>query len=144
MDLPNKIGERIEKRDDGCWIWMGATNPRGYGNIGYQGKSYKAHRFIYERLVGQIPDGLTLDHLCRVPLCVNPEHLEPCTMRENIRRGSKANLTHCQNGHEFTDENTVIKSNGTRRCRICANERQKVLRISRNEYDPGTVVALDY
>ena len=125
MGLPNGIDSRISKQPGGCWLWQGALNPRGYGNIRYENKSHKAHRFIYEQLVGPIPEGLTLDHLCRVTNCVNPEHLDPCTMAENIRRGTKASQTHCKRGHEFTEENTVIKSNGTRRCRTCHNDQQR-------------------
>lgn len=125
MELPNGIERRIVKLPGPCWVWHGATNPRGYGNITYQQRTHKAHRFIYEWVVGPIPDGLTLDHLCRNTLCVNPEHLEPVTMVENIRRGTRATKTECKQGHEYTPENTIIKSNGTRRCRTCHNILQR-------------------
>lgn len=125
MELPNRIEDHILRMPGPCWVWQGAKNPRGYGNITYEQKSYKAHRFIYEWLVGPIPEGLTLDHLCRNTLCVNPDHLDPCTMAENIRRGSKAQQTHCKHGHEFTPENTIVRTNGTRRCRECNLRHQR-------------------
>jgi len=72
---------------DACWIWQGAKNDRGYGQIRMHGKAIYAHRAMYEIHVGPIAKGLELDHLCREPACVNPAHLEPVTHRENIRRG---------------------------------------------------------
>lgn len=72
-------------------MWQGTILHKrgGYGHVRYQGKSYRAHRLTYTLLVGEIPDGLDLDHLCRVPACVNPDHLEPVTRRENSQRGSR-------------------------------------------------------
>lgn len=131
MELPNGIDQRILRLPGPCWVWTGAKNPRGYGNIGYQGKTYKAHRFVYERLVGPIPEGMTLDHLCFNSLCVNPEHLEPCTNAENNRRGTslsamRARQTHCVRGHEFTPDNTYIRpGRGGRRCKTCDRARAR-------------------
>lgn len=113
--------------DTGCWEWTACQINTGYGRIwegGRRGKSLLAHRVSYELFVGQIPDGLTLDHLCRVRHCVNPLHLEPVTGRENTLRGEgpaavAARKTHCDSGHEFTPENTYIARNGTRKCRTC-------------------------
>lgn len=75
-----------------CHVWRGAT-AHGYGNMRRGGRNYLAHRWHFEQVHGPIPDGMQLDHLCRVPLCVNPEHLEPVTNAENTRRGRKAKLT---------------------------------------------------
>lgn len=72
-----------------CWTWIGSTD-RGYGVFGAQGRYFRAHRWAWEALVGPIPEGLHLDHLCRNPSCVNPDHLEPVTQAENIRRGHAA------------------------------------------------------
>lgn len=76
-----------------CWIWDRAVNNRGYGTISVNGRSVMAHRYYYERVKGPIPEGFVVDHLCSVPLCVNPEHLEPVSQAENTRRGNKAILT---------------------------------------------------
>jgi hypothetical protein len=73
---------KVQKRADGCWVWMAGVNTGGYG--GYQQKM--VHRLTYEALVGPIPQGLELDHLCRVKPCCNPDHLEPVTRRENALR----------------------------------------------------------
>ena len=93
LSLPRTAKERFwakVKKTDGCWLWTGWKNDRGYGNFEVDStRTVKAHRFAYEVLVGPIPDGLTLDHLCRNPSCVNPEHLEPVTLRENIMRAKK-------------------------------------------------------
>lgn len=111
---------------DGCWLWQG-TAAGGYGLFGpnREDKGY-AHRYAWELVHGPIPDGLTLDHLCRTPICVNPWHLEPVTMRENLLRGDgpparNARMTHCKNGHPFDEANTYVWRN-TRRCRTCCRE----------------------
>lgn len=78
---------------DACWLWRGRLNKGGYGEFGTKvGGSFLAHRASYHLLVGPIPDGLTLDHLCRVPACVNPAHLEPVTLAENARRAAAARV----------------------------------------------------
>lgn len=80
---------------NGCWLYLGALQGKGYGLISVVAKDVKAHRFAYESVVGPIPDGLSLDHLCRNPQCVNPAHLEPVTHLENVRRGDVLKLTPC-------------------------------------------------
>lgn len=105
---------------NGCWIWPNAPDSDGYPIVKVGGRSRRAHRLFYEMLVGPIPDGLQLDHLCRVRNCVNPEHLEPVTCRENVQRGLKGRLlTHCRNGHEFSSDNTYVTPDGSRTCREC-------------------------
>jgi hypothetical protein len=112
------------KPDGECWIWTGHLSKAGYGSLRYKGKRKPAHRMIYEVLIGEVPDGLELDHLCRRPACVNPKHMEPVTHRENMLRGNtftKENLakTHCVRNHPYNEENTYYEGR-KRRCRKCS------------------------
>jgi len=120
---------RIEK--SGCWIFTGRLHKQGYGEIDVPGPTGKympklAHVVMWEAKRGTIAPGLELDHLCRMESCCNPDHLEPVTHRENVRRGmAGAHLkarTHCPRGHEYTPDNTQLKRNGnsiSRTCRQC-------------------------
>lgn len=127
--------ERVEMNcvpepNSGCWLWTGASSKDGgtggYGRIGVRGRLLMAHRFSYEAFRGPIPDGLFLDHLCRVHSCVNPDHLEAVTPRVNVLRGqticrANAEKTHCLHGHAFSAENTyIVPRTGERACRTCA------------------------
>lgn len=122
---------------DGCWLWTAAT-AHGYGRIWHATKIYRAHRVAYELLIGPIPGGLQIDHLCRTPLCVNPSHLEPVTETVHILRGVgwsaiNARKTHCPQGHEYTKGNTYRAPNGRRHCRTCRtiwNRRSRLARVS--------------
>lgn len=114
--------------DTGCWIWDHVKDRHGYGHFSHVG----AHRWSYELHVGPIPEGLSLDHLCRNPPCVNPDHLEPVTHRENVLRGvspcaQHARQTHCKRGHPLSGDNLRLRPNGHRACRECesANRRQR-------------------
>lgn len=121
-------------RPSGCWEWSGKRDKRGYGNKQIhkpRPTSQQAHRWVYEKLVGPIPKGLTLDHLCRNRLCVNPDHLEPVTSRENILRGTggaalNARKTHCKRGHPFDAANTFSSPSAPtkRQCRVCRRLRE--------------------
>ena len=141
-------GEFMQKRIDfksspnGCWLWVGMTTHDGYPYwCTTNNRSVYAHRFIYEQEIGAIPPGLTLDHTCRVRNCVNPAHMDPCTLRENIARGDygwRKRQTHCKHGHEFTPENTYYdknggrNKNGRRACRKCVILAQKAYRKRKN------------
>ena len=120
MEATEGFWAKVDKTET-CWLWKRALNYAGYGAVRWNRKVVGAHRVAYELLVGPIPHGLVLDHLCRVRNCVNPEHLDPVTNRENQRRGKHGVLkTHCVNGHEFTPENIYIQPKaGTRSCRVC-------------------------
>lgn len=116
-----------------CWRWTAATNTAGYGVWWNGDRLVLAHRESYRREVGPIPEGRELDHLCRNRWCVRPDHLDPVTRAENVRRGDgprllrerNANITHCPHGHEYTENNTHIQQHGGRRCRACARERSR-------------------
>src|SRR3990167_5623746 len=101
---------KVDKKGlNDCWLWKGADT-QGYGHFKTKGKYLLAHRFAYETIVGLIPAGLTLDHLCRQRACVNPLHLEPVTRGENVLRGigrsaRNARKTHCIRGHPFDEAN---------------------------------------
>lgn len=118
-----------------CWEWVGAHTSRGYGNFWSGSRYVAAHIFAYSLLVGSVPRGLDLDHLCRNRSCVNPEHLEPVTRRENTLRGEtpaarNARKTHCLRGHVFDEANTYRSKRG-RGCRACRNASSRRLRARR-------------
>lgn len=131
-DAIKKYHERIIISENGCWVWQGYKQKSGYSiiNPGSDNNVRKlGHRHIYEILVGPIPPGLTLDHLCRNPPCVNPEHLDPCTLIENINRAIPYRAkTHCPRGHEYTASNTMFNMKGSKACRKCKNDKQKAKR----------------
>lgn len=128
-----RFWDRVSRKSDGCWIWTGYVINSGYGQFCYKGRQGLAHRVSYEMNVGVIPDGLVIDHLCCVKLCVNPDHLEAVTYKENNDRAGyyNANKTHCDQGHEYTDENTR-RYPGRRYCRACERVRASTHRVSRN------------
>lgn len=107
-----------------CWEWTGCVKSNGYGDCTFGAKSFMPHRVAYTLLVGPIPNGLQIDHLCRNRKWVNPDHLEPVTNKENARRGispiaTKMRRNHCHRGHEYTPENTKLDHKGSRVCQAC-------------------------
>lgn len=148
-DVRVRFMSHVTRQDDGCWLWIGATNGNGYGTFNLNGKTILAHIAAYLMLKGEIPDGLTLDHQChktetcpggpecRHRRCVNPEHLEAITQAQNSMRGhhrhesgvlaaadAHRRITHCPSGHEYTSENTGLSS-GSRFCRECKRIRTR-------------------
>lgn len=126
--LIERINRRVQKDPNtGCWLWTGTINSTtGYGTISVDAEVRSAHRLSYELHIGPIPAGLQIDHLCRVRHCVNPDHMEPVTQRENLLRspiapaGVNARKTHCPQGHPYSEENTIWqRSRRGRLCRIC-------------------------
>lgn len=125
---------KVAEDDGGCWIFNGARHDFGYGLIGSGGKHGSmlyAHRVTYEYFIDTIPTDLVIDHLCRIPPCCNPWHLEPVPMAINVVRGDspvksaqrmaelRSTKSHCDSGHAFDDVNTYITPMGYRQCRAC-------------------------
>ena len=127
--LDRLLKKTVVAGPDECWLWTGVETGKNarchYGKMKRAGQWVQAHRVAYELLVGPIPGGLVIDHLCRVTLCINPRHLEPVTVGENNRRGigvggTNSRKTHCERGHELRGGNVRIQAyDGGRRCIAC-------------------------
>lgn len=123
-----RFRRQIKVDENGCWLWQGLLSSNGYGRcrVAPGRPLVAAHRVAYEHYKGPIPDGLQVDHLCRVRRCCNPEHLEAVSASLNTLRQDHANRrkTVCSNGHDYTDENTVVRADGFRHCLTCERERR--------------------
>lgn len=127
--LISRVVETPGPLDTPCWITNCRTTKRGYAMIDQGDRSHRVHRVTYEASRGPVPQGLELDHLCRVRACCNPQHLEAVTHQENMRRAFEATgtgtyATHCLAGHEFTPA-TTLPNHGGRSCRVCHWRRMK-------------------
>ena len=135
-------------KDTPCWEWSGGLTVNGYGQITYQGVHYQFHRFIYEYFYGKIDSNLVIHHKCYNRKCCNPQHLEQTTSKENTLDKSSSSIsavnatkTHCIHGHEYTPENTYLRPNGSRNCKICQRirereweQRKKTMEITNHGY----------
>ena len=142
-NLEERLQQKINKTDT-CWFWIGSLNNQGYGQIRIQNKCYLAHRTVYEFYKKKIDKSMVLDHLCSMPNCVNPEHLEEVTFIENVRRGKASKKRqdkwkeYCKNGHKFSD-NLYMRPDGSgQACKQCRKEatqryRQNNKRFSRSK-----------
>lgn len=134
-DVVGRLRAKTASSPGGCWLWMGSLDEHGYGQAQFRGRLGFAHRVAYTLYRGEIPDGLELDHLCRVTACINPWHLEAVTHKENLRRSpllaeiraKRLAITHCPHGHPYDVANTYIYK-GRRNCRACGNLRRRVSR----------------
>lgn len=146
LSLEQRFWMKVDQgTEEECWEWNASLTPAGYGKIGLNNKLLLAHRVSYEINVGPIPDGLTIDHLCRNRKCVNPSHLEPVSMEENLLRGESppaknALKTHCPQGHAYEGDNIIWDKgrNGKigRKCRTCHYARTKArLAVKKDLYN---------
>jgi len=134
--LRRRLLAKIEKLPSGCWHWTGYVNSHGYGRIGINGRRVMTHRAAYELFVGPIPEGLQIDHLCRLRSCCNPEHLEAVTPQENTLRSdvTKHRDGFCSRGHERNAANTYYHKNRPGGdCRICKCERERARNAKRRQ-----------
>ena len=126
--IPQRVWDKILPCPmSGCWIWTACVNPEGYGRLSWLGIPSFSHRVLYEA-IGSIPDGLELDHKCRVRCCCNPQHLEPVTRKTNVARGLRFRAKlQCKRGHAYKGNTTLIQgSNGSYRlCTTCKRDRQR-------------------
>lgn len=132
--VPTKktIEERLMEKcspepNTGCWLWIGAHQPSGYGQLWNGERPEQAHRISYRIYFGKFSEKLEIDHICRQPSCINPNRLRVVSHKENMRAsntimGINSRKTHCQNGHLLCGKNLLRLKNGSRNCRICRNE----------------------
>jgi hypothetical protein len=129
---PTPVDIRIQRNSEitasGCWMWKLSVNHHGYGFIQYAGKLRQAHRVSYETFVGPIPEGMVIDHLCGMPGCVNPQHLEAVSQYTNVLRGCRATKPYCVKGHLLP-----VKRNarGHRVCQQCKNKQWRESRAAK-------------
>lgn len=133
LTVAQRVMRRTAAMPDGCWLWRGATNIKGYGHVRdtKNGPLLSVHRVMYEAIHGPIPAGLEIDHLCFQRACCNPAHLEAVDRKTNVNRGRHNQfygVTHCVHGHPFDGDNVKINTNGHRSCRRCARDRMRVYR----------------
>lgn len=127
--LPRHIRRNITAGDNGCWLWTRSRSKDGYGWASLDDKTWQAHRLVYVLLRGNPPADLVLDHLCRIRHCVNPDHLQPVTPRENLVRGeTPAGATHCDKGHPLSPWYNQ------RRCIPCNTEYEESRREAKRLY----------
>ena len=139
METIDRFLAKVDKTDS-CWNWTACCKPAGYGQFRYKSQMVFAHRYSYSVFVGDLIEGLTIDHLCSNRKCVNPEHLEQVTQQENVSR-ARRKITHCPHGHEL--DGVAKRGESTRRfCKTCRDKRsakyyqknKEKIRESQKEY----------
>jgi hypothetical protein len=134
-----RLWSRVRDDENGCWTWTGCTDPNGYGAIYWRGRTWKVHRVAWTLCRGEIPEGLTVDHLCRNRGCVNPNHFELVPLKVNQSRqiSNNSKKTRCPQGHPYDERNTRITAAGKRQCRICRRAQIKAQNKRRRERTPA-------
>lgn len=137
QSISDRFWSKVSKHGHGgCWIWTASVIKGGYGQfrVNNPPRMVVAHQWAWEETNGPVPEGLELDHLCRVPRCVRPDHCEAVTHQENVRRGLGGVLkTHCAQGHPYAGDNLVGRENAWRRCRACDAEKSRRYRARKKE-----------
>lgn len=130
--LPERIASKIEVAHDGCWMWTAAICRYGYGAVRVDGRTRRAHRYVYELLVGAIQDGREIHHVCEARACVNPAHMQPILPEDHraLSRGrphdrARENRATCPHGHPYDAANTSVRRDGSYFCRTCHRERER-------------------
>lgn len=121
INTADALIDKAYEDEFGCWIWEKGFTNSGYAKATVNYKTVLVHRFMYENLVGPIPEGMQLDHLCRDKRCINPDHLEPVTLQENMNRRNSY-VIECKHGHSLTRDNLYITPDGRRQCKTCRRE----------------------
>jgi len=134
VPLEERLWSRVHKEPGGCWLWTGGFTRRGYGQIRVNGRNTYVHRVTWSLAGRSLPEGMEIDHLCRVHNCVNPDHLEPVTHRENVLRGTglsanHARKTRCIHGHPLDGLRIGLRA-GARYCITCNREKARQQRIA--------------
>lgn len=133
----NRFMNKVFIQDDNCWRWTSSINYSGYAHFWYKGQVRRAHRVIYEHYFGEIVVGFELDHKCKNRWCVNPDHLEEVTHKENVRRGNvkfpQLSKTHCPYNHPYSGENLSYSKEGWRRCKACARRKYRERKMRTDE-----------
>lgn len=139
-DLSERFWQRVNRNNsEVCWAWTGSYNSKGYGQLEVEGIKEMAHRISYELSVGPIPEAMSIHHRCNNPSCVNPNHLEPMAIEDNILLGNgepaqNARKTHCHRGHELVEPNLIPNKLGLRHCRACRRDEMKRLEALIDRY----------
>lgn len=129
--LPERFWEKVQPEPNtGCWLWSAHCDPAGYGRIRWEGEAGYAHRVAHTVLIGPVPTGLWIDHLCRVRACCNPAHLDAVTPYENRIRGEQGGMgayrDHCRRGHPRVESNLTATRTGYFACLTCRREQGRL------------------
>ena len=135
MGIEERFWSKVRKTN-GCWLWTACSTSGNYGQFWVSGRHHLAHRVAYEFMHGPIPKGLVIDHICRNPACVRPDHLRAVTQRQNLLHGptiivAEISRTECRKGHPLSGKNLRITKEGWRECLACTRARWKRAEVNK-------------